>query len=59
MNGVSHLYLCMVHYDKGGESRLHLEQSKTVYRDWHMPLTRVVTLKTRLPVNGDRQGPPP
>jgi len=58
-DGVSHLYLCMVHYDKGGERMLHLEPPKAVYHDWHLPLGRVVTLKTRSAGNGARQGQRP
>jgi hypothetical protein len=55
-DGVTQLHLCMVHYDRTGERMLQWEPSTTVCREREFPLRSVVTLKTRLPVLGGRQG---
>jgi hypothetical protein len=54
-DGVAHLHLCIDHYDRSGERMLKWEPSTTVCREWDIPLGGVLTLKTRVPVHGDRQ----
>ena len=36
-DGVTHLYLCMVHYERGAAS-LKVEPTSTVYKNWDLPL---------------------
>src|SRR3989344_1660524 len=36
-DGVTHLYLCMIHYDKGKKS-LTMELSEKIYENWDLPL---------------------
>jgi len=40
-DGVSHLHLCMIHYEKDGPGKLEVEPSKKVYRNWYLPLTGI------------------
>lgn len=36
-DGVSHLYLCMLHYEKG-EKSLKVESSNHIYKNWDLPI---------------------
>jgi methylase of polypeptide subunit release factors len=47
-NGITHLYLCMVHYEKG-ENSLKIEPSKRVYEKWDLPLGSDVPMGYKIP----------
>lgn len=38
-NGVTHLHLCAIHYEKNAPATLKIEPSHTTYENWSMPLT--------------------
>ncbi len=47
-DGVSHLHLCMLHYDKGYDREVTVVKAEKVYRDWY------ATLPGNVSVNGHR-----